>query len=307
MTAGAHVQPLATSWQDRDAAAVSPVGLLQLPANATAHRLARELGDDLVLGDIYDGGAGVYQALVDGDDSEITLMTHRTRGLRGPVLDLGCGTGRLTMPFLARGHQVVAVDRSDAMLTRLRDVAATFPMRMSASLETLYADMAELPALDRLFDVVLLGTTTVTLLDGETRARAFGGLIRLLTPGGKFLISTLWYDELQSSVPSTETARVLSVRDEDDRAVLVTVFEQVDQDAGVRHVSVLVAGPVGEPLRPALFTTTPRLLPEELLRTELETAGFAIEHRDLLAAHPDGRRVVLFTCLARNAGVEGRP
>src|ERR1051326_2942980 len=34
----------------------------------------------------------------------------------GPVLELACGTGRLTLPVAADGHEVVAVDASTAML-----------------------------------------------------------------------------------------------------------------------------------------------------------------------------------------------
>jgi len=36
----------------------------------------------------------------------------------GPVLDLGCGTGRLLVPLLADGHLVVGVDHAPAMLSR---------------------------------------------------------------------------------------------------------------------------------------------------------------------------------------------
>ena len=36
----------------------------------------------------------------------------------GPILDLGCGTGRLMLPLLRAGHVVVGVDRAPAMLAR---------------------------------------------------------------------------------------------------------------------------------------------------------------------------------------------
>ena len=31
----------------------------------------------------------------------------------GPILDLGCGTGRLMVPLLRAGHVVVGIDRSN--------------------------------------------------------------------------------------------------------------------------------------------------------------------------------------------------
>jgi ubiquinone/menaquinone biosynthesis C-methylase UbiE len=39
---------------------------------------------------------------------------------RGPVLELGCGTGRVSIPLARAGVDLVGVDRSDAMLARAR-------------------------------------------------------------------------------------------------------------------------------------------------------------------------------------------
>jgi ubiquinone/menaquinone biosynthesis C-methylase UbiE len=38
----------------------------------------------------------------------------------GPILELGCGTGRIAIPILKAGAALVGVDRSDAMLARAR-------------------------------------------------------------------------------------------------------------------------------------------------------------------------------------------
>ncbi|HSZ82112.1 MAG TPA: class I SAM-dependent methyltransferase [Polyangia bacterium] len=50
------------------------------------------------------------------DDVRFYRMLADERG--GPVLDLGCGTGRLMAPLLVDGHVVVGVDHARAMLTR---------------------------------------------------------------------------------------------------------------------------------------------------------------------------------------------
>src|SRR5262245_50125021 len=42
----------------------------------------------------------------------------------GRMLDLGCGTGRLLLPFARRGYQVVGVDLSDEMLRIAGEKAA---------------------------------------------------------------------------------------------------------------------------------------------------------------------------------------
>src|SRR5438034_3153323 len=38
----------------------------------------------------------------------------------GPVLELGCGTGRVSIPLAKAGIDLVGIDRSAQMLTRLR-------------------------------------------------------------------------------------------------------------------------------------------------------------------------------------------
>jgi len=61
------------------------------------------------------------------DDVRFYRMLADERG--GPVLDLGCGTGRLLAPLLADGHRVVGVDHAPAMLAR----AAARVARLSAA------------------------------------------------------------------------------------------------------------------------------------------------------------------------------
>jgi SAM-dependent methyltransferase len=61
------------------------------------------------------------------------------------ILELGCGTGRVTHPLIALGHPVVAVDESPEMLAHVRGA------------ETVCARIEDL-ALGRRFDAVLLAS-----------------------------------------------------------------------------------------------------------------------------------------------------
>jgi adenosylmethionine-8-amino-7-oxononanoate aminotransferase/SAM-dependent methyltransferase len=267
----------------------------RLPPIRDVRALANALGPDLRIADVYDeGGALAYDALVAADTSELAQILGRTRGLGGDVLDLGCGSGRLSLPFLARGHRVTAVDRSAAMLERLEARQATLPSRLGDRLQPVEADMSCLPPLGGTYAVIVLGTTTVTLLDARARARTFENVRRLLAPGGRFLVSTLWFPEPITG--SRDTVNVLTVPTEDGGTLLVTLFEQVDLIRQVRHVALLVHGTVSQPLRPALYTSRPSLLADHLLRAELEDAGLRVVESDTIASEPDGRRVVLLCC-----------
>src|SRR5690348_15305449 len=41
---------------------------------------------------------------------------HLARQTGGPILELACGTGRLTLPLARNGHEVVGLDASRTML-----------------------------------------------------------------------------------------------------------------------------------------------------------------------------------------------
>jgi SAM-dependent methyltransferase len=71
-------------------------------------RRRRDLYDDAAL---YD-----WEYRRRRDDVGFYRMLADERG--GPILDLGCGTGRLLVPLLRSGHTVVGVDRAPAMLAR---------------------------------------------------------------------------------------------------------------------------------------------------------------------------------------------
>ena len=84
----------------------------------------------------------------------------------GPVLDVGAGTGRVTLDLAARGVPVVALDVDAALLDALRHRAAGLPV------ETVVADARDF-ALGRRFALVLVPMQTLQLLGGARGRAAF--------------------------------------------------------------------------------------------------------------------------------------
>jgi SAM-dependent methyltransferase len=64
----------------------------------------------------HDAECGGYQA-------DLPLWRALADAAGGPVLDLGCGTGRVALDLASRGHSVTAVDSDDALLSALRSRA----------------------------------------------------------------------------------------------------------------------------------------------------------------------------------------
>jgi SAM-dependent methyltransferase len=108
----------------------------------------------------------------------------------GPILDLGCGTGRLMLPLLRAGHVVVGIDRAPAMLARaaarLRRLAPG--VRRRALL--LRADLRQAPVRRR-FELAIAAFHTIQHLATDRElARFFAGVARTLRPGGWFVFDT---------------------------------------------------------------------------------------------------------------------
>ena len=125
-------------------------------------------------------GAGPSDGLFTAAEYEFVL--GRVSGGES-VLDMGCGTGRFTVPLASKGVTVTGLDMSGAMLGEARRKLSA--AGLTADLHE--GDMAQLPFEDNSFDVVvsMLALMHVPLAD---RPKVFAEARRVLKPGGRLLI-----------------------------------------------------------------------------------------------------------------------
>ncbi len=98
----------------------------------------------------------------------------------GAALDAACGTGRHARRLVELGHAVSGIDLTPEMLERAR---ANVPEASFA-----VADLRELPFEPESFSVVVCGLALAHLPSLEG---AVGELARVLTPGGRLIVSVL--------------------------------------------------------------------------------------------------------------------
>jgi len=96
------------------------------------------------------------------------------------ILDVGAGTGRLSLGFAKQGASVTALDLSGKMLQILT--------RNNPRIETQIADAEALPFADNTFDIVVAAFLIVHLKDP---ARFFDEAYRVLKDDGKFLVTNI--------------------------------------------------------------------------------------------------------------------
>jgi SAM-dependent methyltransferase len=146
----------------------------------------------------FDASAASYDTAIGRHSVDRYLKNRVTEllsiALRGidPLLEIGPGTGFHTLPLLAEGHRVRAIDLSSRMLSLLQDRAST--MGTVGRLETSKGRLGELPTLchgvpDGAYGAIYSAFGAFNL---EPDMQDVGPtLARLLRPGGRLLFTTL--------------------------------------------------------------------------------------------------------------------
>ncbi|HWB68631.1 MAG TPA: class I SAM-dependent methyltransferase, partial [Solirubrobacterales bacterium] len=63
-----------------------------------------------------------------GYAADLPLWEELAERCEGPVLELGCGTGRVAVHLARRGHETIGLDRDRELLGALRERAEGLPL-----------------------------------------------------------------------------------------------------------------------------------------------------------------------------------
>jgi SAM-dependent methyltransferase len=128
------------------------------------------------------------------------------------MLELACGTGRLTLPLarLGAAEELVALDSSAPFVDRLRDRLAGEPEAVRNTVRVVEGDMRT-PAVDGPFDLIAVPFNSLAyLIAREDRIACLQSARALLAPGGRLAFDIIQprYDFLAESVQSCPPLRV---------------------------------------------------------------------------------------------------
>ena len=189
----------------------------------------------------------------------------------GRALELGCGTGRITIPAAKTGAHVVGVDRSGEMLARGRARVRRTKLQGSATL--VRADIRSLPFRSRPgFSLVMAPYGILQSLTREADLRAtLESVHRILQRDGTFGI------DLVPDLPRwSEYERKVSLRGSRGRSTNITLMESVRQDRA-RRLTIFDHEYIerqGKAKRVHTFSLTFRTLSVEHMSERLDRAGF---------------------------------
>ncbi len=195
----------------------------------------------------------------------------------GPILELGCGTGRVLAALAAAGHQVVGLDQSEAMLAAARERLARQGLLSRVCLVP--GDMRRFALEERFAWAFCAMNSLMHLTSLEDQLAALEMAHRHLRPRGYLVLDLTnpdpgWLLESGERIvragvledPETGTVVVRQVLQRADplrqTLDLIYIYDEVDSAGAVRRVLL--------PLRLRyLFPVEARLL--------LERAGFTVE------------------------------
>jgi SAM-dependent methyltransferase len=143
----------------------------------------------------YDSGSlhiesydSIYEPLPEALAGDIAFYADLARRGGGRVLEIGCGTGRVTLALAAAGFDMVGIDLSEEMLAQARAKRAALPAAAASRIDLVRADMRDF-ALGQNFATIILPFRTFHLLLSEAdQRRCLAAIARHLGPGGHVAI-----------------------------------------------------------------------------------------------------------------------
>ena len=135
--------------------------------------------------DAYDAFHSGSRPQIAGD---VAFYERLAREGNGPVLEIGCGTGRIAVPLAQAGLDITGVDRSEAMLAIARRKFAALPTSVQAHVSLVNQDMTTLN-LGRCFSFVFVPFRSFQhVLTIDLQRKSLEAIRRHLEPTGRLAL-----------------------------------------------------------------------------------------------------------------------
>ncbi len=217
------------------------------------------MGDaEAVTARAYDAIARLYDPWSLSVTEDVEFYVEEAVAAGGPVVELACGTGRITVPVAEAGVHVIGVDSSPRMLEVAHERARA--AGVEALVDLRHGDLRSPPVEERVALVLVPFRSLLHMTTEVDRERALAAARELLRPGGRLV-----FDVFAPSSDDVEATHGRWLEREPG------IFERADWDQGARTLTLSVRR--GEEASTMLLAW---LSPLEWQRL-LERAGFQLE------------------------------
>jgi SAM-dependent methyltransferase len=137
----------------------------------------------------------VYDLQFAPDAPDVAFWVELCRECRGPVLELGCGTGRVSIPLARAGLEVVGVDLAEPMLAVARQRLEAERIEVRRRVQLARADMRDFRTDTTFACAIIPASTFAVLLTREDQERALGNIHACLRGEGRLGFDVRIFDE----------------------------------------------------------------------------------------------------------------
>lgn len=143
--------------------------------------------------DPYEAIADLYDLEHGGYEEDLDLYRNVAQSVGNPILELGCGSGRVAIPLAEAGYRVTGLDSSSAMLDRARAAATATATGIADRLQWHLGQMREAASVPGgPFGVVIIALNGLLHLAGQDDQReVLVAARRALDPRGLLVIDLL--------------------------------------------------------------------------------------------------------------------
>lgn len=134
--------------------------------------------------DPYAAIAELYDLEHDAYTDDLDFYRQLAARTGGPILEIGCGTGRVAVPLARAGHRTIGLDRSAAMIDRARVRGADVADRLT----WIVGDLREAAPVEPVRLAIAALNTWNHLTDLADQSAALDRVVAWLAPGGTIAI-----------------------------------------------------------------------------------------------------------------------
>lgn len=188
----------------------------------------------------YDDWADIYDEVYAEITHDIPLYVNHAKSAGGPVLELGSGTGRISIPIASEGIDVVGIDVSPKMIELAQNKAANLGLSNKCIFQS--GDILDLELAERFSLIILPYRSFQSVLNPYDQKKALNNIRKHLTADGLLVMDTFNPDiEQLADKHSVDTPiHLMDVGRKEGGTIVVWGMNEWDQLTQVNDIRLII-------------------------------------------------------------------